>query len=79
MYRPDGRRGANLGTFAAEAAFVVVDIGQVVAYLDCLERAHLYTFRTTYAGRLTRFAGRCSFLLIDALYIDTARFGSLFP
>ena len=52
--------------FAAQAAFLEVDIGKIVLYLDGTERAGLFALAAADTGHLARLAGNGTFLHIDA-------------
>ena len=60
----NGSGGAYADTFPAQAAFVIVDISQVVFKSDRLERTFFHTFAAADTGHFTCFAGNAAFIFI---------------
>lgn len=65
--------------FAAQLAFLEVDVSQIVFYRNGLERTLFGTFSATDAGCRASLAGYGAFVFIDAAYEHTARFRTFVP
>ena len=74
---PDSLCGAYRYAFAAESAFVVVDVCQVVIDGNGLEWADLLAFAASYTSHVARFFGHTAFVFVDAAHKYSARFGTL--
>ena len=68
----DGSSRAYGHTFTAHTALRVVDIGHIVFYCDCFERAFLCTFATTDTSVRTCFLGYSAFVFVYTANKDTA-------
>ena len=61
-----------VNTLAAQAAFLKVNISQIVLKGDGLKRTCLDTLAATYAGNGARLLGNGALILVDAAYIYPA-------
>ena len=59
-------------TFAAETAFRIVDICQVILDGDSIKLAHFLTLATTDTSICTSLACSCALVLVNAHYHDAA-------
>ena len=75
----DGPCRAYYNAFSAQAAFVEVDIGDIVLYGNGSERTFLLAFAASYAGSLTGLACHCAFFHIDARDKHTASLRAFIP
>lgn len=69
-----GSGGAYGFALAAQAAFLIVDVGNVVGHGNGVERTFFGTLATADAGSRAGLAGDGSFVFVDAAYIHAARF-----
>lgn len=65
--------------FAAQLAFLEVDVSQIVFHRNSLERTLFGAFSATDAGSRASLAGYGAFVFIDAAYEHTARFRTFVP
>jgi hypothetical protein len=72
----NGSGGADIDTFPAQAAFVVVDVSNVVDYRNGFERTLFGTFATSDTSCRTSLAGYAAFVFIDTADEYPARFRS---
>lgn len=76
VYFVDSPCGTHGDAFAAQAAFIEVNVGDVVGDCDSLERTFFGAFAAAYARGIASFARHTAFVFVDAAYEYAAIFGA---